>query len=68
MVSNGTNKSKIIVRDWIPVWKRLGSMQLDIMLRKAGVARVNRRLRRYYLIVRLLPDVFVLACLSLGSI
>ena len=31
-------KSKIIVRDWIPVWKRLGSMQLDIMLRKAGVA------------------------------
>ena len=27
-------KSKIIGRDWIPVWKRLGSMQLDIMLRK----------------------------------
>ena len=52
-------KSKIIVRDWIPVWKRLGLMQLDIMLRKASVARVNRRLRRYYLIVRLLPNVFV---------
>ena len=31
-------KSKIIVRDWIPVWKRLGSMQLDIMLRKESVA------------------------------
>ena len=61
-------KGKIIVRDWIPVWKRLGSMQLDIMLRKASVARVNRRLRRYYLIVRLLPNVFVLACLSLSSI
>ena len=28
----------------------------------------NRRLRRYYLIVRLLPDVFALACLSLSSI
>ena len=41
---------------------------LDTMLRKASVARVNRRLRRYYLIVRLLPNVFVLACLSLGSI
>ena len=38
------------------------------MLRKASVARVNRRLQRYYLIVRLLPNVFVLACLSLSSI
>ena len=38
------------------------------MLRKASVARVNRRLRRYYLIVRLLPNVFALACLPLGSI
>ena len=44
------------VKDWIT------------MLRKASVARVNRRLRRYYLIVRLLPNVFVLACLSLSSI
>ena len=34
----------------------------------ASVARVDRRLRRYYLIVRLLPNVFVLACLPLGSI
>ena len=38
------------------------------MLRKAGAARVNRRLRRYYLIVRLLPNVFALACLPLSSI
>ena len=44
------------VKDWI------------IMLRKASVARVDRRLRRYYLIVRLLPNVFSLACLSLSSI
>ena len=41
---------------------------LDTMLRMASAARVYRRLRRYYLIVRLLPNVFVLACLPLGSI
>ena len=57
-------KSKIIVRERIPMWKRLSSMQLDSMLRMASVARVNRRLRRYYLIVRLLPNVFALACRS----
>ena len=34
--------------------------------RKASVAHVDRRLRRYYLIVRLLPNVFALACRSLG--
>ena len=34
----------------------------------ASVARVNRRLRQYYLIVRLLPNVFALAYRSLGSI
>ena len=56
------------VRDRITMWKRLSSMQLDSMLRKASVARVNRRLRRYYLIVRLLPNVFALACLPLSSI
>ena len=44
------------VKDWIT------------MLRKASAARVDRRLRRYYLIVRLLPNVFALACLSLSSI
>ena len=38
------------------------------LLRMASVARVNRRLRRYYLIVRLLPNVFALAYRSLGSI
>ena len=38
------------------------------VLRKASVARVNRRLRRYYLIVRLLPKIFALACLPLSSI
>ena len=65
MVDNGTNKSNIIVRDRIIMWKRLSSMQLDSM--KGSVARVDRRLRRYYLIVRLLPNVFALACLSLSS-
>ena len=57
-------KSKIVVRGRVPMWKRLGSIQLDNMLRKASVARVNRRLLRYYLIVRLLPNVFALACRS----
>ena len=38
------------------------------LLRMASVARVNRRLRLYYLIVRLLPNVFALAYRSLGSI
>ena len=61
-------KAIIIVEDWIIMWKRLSLIQLDIMLRKASVARVNRRLRRYYLIVRLLPNVFALACLPLSSI
>ena len=32
------------------------------------VARVNRRLRRYYLIVLLLPNIFTLARLLLSSI
>ena len=41
---------------------------LDTMLRRASEARVNRRLRRYYLIVLLLPNIFTLACLLLSSI
>ena len=44
------------------------SLTAVCMLRKASVARINRRLRRYYLIVRLLPNVFALACLPLSSI
>ena len=58
----------IIVEDWIIMWKRLSLIQLDIMLRNASEARVDRRLRRYYLIVLLLPTVFTLACLPLSSI
>ena len=61
-------KAIIIVEDLIIMWKRLSSIQLDIMLRKASEARVNRRLRRYYPIVLLLPTVFTLACLPLSSI
>ena len=48
-------KAIIIVKDWIT------------MLRKAGEARVNRKRRRYYLIVLLLPKIFTLACLPLSS-
>ena len=40
----------------------------EFVLRKASEARVDRRLRRYYLIVLLLPTVFALACLPLSSI
>ena len=43
-------------------------MRRVYLLRKASEARVSRRLRRYYLIVRLLPNVFALACLPLSSI
>ena len=41
---------------------------ISMMLRKASAARVDRRLRRYYLIVLLLPNIFTLACLLLSSI
>ena len=61
-------KAIIIVKDWIIMWKRLSSIQLDIVLRKAGEARVKRRRRRYYLIVLLLPNIFTLACLPLSSV
>ena len=37
---------------------------LDLVLRKASVAHVNRRRRWYYLIVLLLLTIFTLACLS----
>ena len=33
------------------------------LLGKASEARVNRRLRRYHLIVLLLPNICILACL-----
>ena len=34
-------KAVIIVKDWIIMWKRLSSIQLDAMLRKASEARVT---------------------------
>ena len=43
-------------------------VEVEVMLRKASEARVNSRLRRYYLIVLLLPSIFTLACLLLISI
>ena len=43
-------------------------VQLVSLLGKASEARVNRRLRRYYLIVLLLPNISTLACLLLSSI
>ena len=61
-------KAIIIVKDWIIMWNRLSSIQLDTMLRKESEARVDIRLRRYYLIVLLLPNILTLACLLLSSI
>ena len=45
-----------------------GRRNVEQLLRKASEARVDRRLRRYYLIVLLLPNIFALACLPLSSI
>ena len=45
-----------------------GGRSHRILLRKASEVRVDRRLRRYYLIVLLLPNIFALACLPLSSI
>ena len=41
-----------------------GLFSLALVLRKASAARVDRRLLRYYLIVRRLPNVFALVCRS----
>ena len=38
------------------------------LLRTTGEARVDTGLRRYYLVVLLLPNIFTLACLLLSSI
>ena len=47
---------------------RMREERIRTSVKKSIRGAVDRRLRRYYLIVRLLPNVFVLACLSLGSI
>ena len=52
------------LRDTYEVLLNSGS----IVLRKASEARIDTRLRRYYLIVLLLPNIFTLACLPLSSI
>ena len=65
---NGTNKSNSHSRGLDHHVETTEFVQLDIMLRKASEARVDRRLRPYYLIVLLLSTVFTLACLPLSSI
>ena len=67
--NNSTNKSNNHRQGLDHHFKRMISIQLDTMLRKASEARVDTRLRRrYYLIVLLLPNIFTLACLLLSSI
>ena len=50
------------------VYEGISSINSVFFVTKGSVARVDRRLRRYYLIVRLLPNTFALACLSLSLI
>ena len=66
--NNGTNKSNIHSQG---LDHHVETTEFDAIgqyVKKGSVARVDRRLRRYYLIVRLLPNVFALACLSSSSI
>ena len=68
MVDNGTNQKQYYSQgsDY-----HVETTEFDAIgqhVKKSMRGAVDRRLRRYYLIVRLLPNVFVLACLSLGSI
>ena len=60
------NGGRVEVGDaaYLQVFSKAAEASGTDVLRKAGVARVNRRLLRYYLIVRLLPNVFALACRS----
>ena len=66
--NNGTNKSNIQSQESDYHVETTEFDAIGQHVKKSSVARVDRRLRRYYLIVRLLPNVFALACLSLGSI
>ena len=68
MVNNGTNKKQNYSQGLDSRVETTGFDAFGHHVKKGSVARVNRRLRRYYLIVRLLPNVFALACLPLGSI
>ena len=54
--------------DKLSPYKRLYKKRPTNRVKKGKRGAVDRRLRRYYLIVRLLPNVFALACLSLSSI
>ena len=68
MVSNGTNKKQNYSQELDSRVETTGFDAIGHHVKKSSAARVNRRLRRYYLIVRLLPNVFAQACLSLSSI
>ena len=68
MVNNGTNKKQNYSQGLDSRVKTTGFDAIGHHVKKSKRGAVDRRLRRYYLIVRLLPTVFVLACLSLSSI
>ena len=68
MVNNGTNKKQNYSQGSGSHVETTGFDAIGHHVKKSKRGAVDRRLRRYYLIVRLLPNVFVLACLSLSSI
>ena len=66
--NNGTNKSNIQSQG---LNHHVETAEFDAIgqhVKKSKRGAADRRLRRYYPIVRLLPNVFALACLPLGSI
>ena len=63
-----SSKDNPRVQAWMTTVSHFNFFVPRQMLTKASAARVDRRLLRYYLIVRRLPNVFALACRSLGSI
>ena len=68
MVNNGTNKKQNYSQETDSHVETTRFDAIGQHVKKSKRGAVDRRLRRYYLIVRLLPNVFARACLSLGSI
>ena len=68
VLSNHTRIGAWVTRKCRGILYNIINCHSQILLRKASEARVDRRLRRYYLIILLLPIIFTLACLPLSSI
>ena len=64
MVDNGTNQKQNCSQGTGSHVETIGFDSIGQHVKKGKRGRVNRRLLRYYLIVRRLPNVFALACRS----